>query len=294
VVRQPVPHSPKKTSAIAPPAAASRRSANGAQKQFAGDAESIFISQHGKPEPLVKRPENRRAFAAVAPHNLQMAFFGRIPLLAILFILSGVPARSADLLDKWIAAQANLRTWTADIVQTRSFKTLAQPLVADGKVWIAVPDRFRWELGQPPQTIALRQAAELMIVYPRLKRVEKYPLLSAHPGPWQDALALLEASFPRSRTNMEAKFQILALTETNGVATLALQPRSGAARKFIARLDISFREDDFTPVGTALTFSDGSSLRNEFYHPVVNPPLDPQLFEVKMEPDFTTVEPLKQ
>jgi outer membrane lipoprotein-sorting protein len=223
-----------------------------------------------------------------------MAVFGKFPVLALAVFLLTVSARAADLVDAWIAAQAGLHTWTADIVQTRNFKTLAQPLVATGKVWIAVPDRFRWELGQPPQTIALRQPAELTIVYPRLKRVEKYPLQSGQTGPWRDALALLEASFPSSRTNLEAHFQILALTQTNGIANLTLQPRSAAARKFIARLEISFRADDFSPVGTALTFSDGSSLSNAFSHPVLNPPLDPQLFEVKMEPDFTVVEPLKQ
>ncbi len=223
-----------------------------------------------------------------------MVPFGKFFALAGLFLLLLVPVRAADLLDQWIAAQADLRTWTADIVQTRNFKTLAEPLVATGKVWIAVPDRFRWELGQPPQTIALRQPAELAIVYPRLKRVEKYPLKSGQTGPWRDALALLEASFPRSRTNLEAQFQILALTQTNGVASLTLQPRSPAARKFIVRLEINFRADDFSPVGTALTFSDGSSMSNVFSHPVVNPPLDPQLFDVKMEPDFTVVEPLKQ
>jgi outer membrane lipoprotein carrier protein len=239
-------------------------------------------------------PENRRAFATVAPHNFCMVAFGKFSLLALLFFLPGVPARSADLLDKWIAAQANLRTWTADIVQTRNFKTLAQPLVANGKVWVAAPDRFRWELGQPPQTIALRQPAELTIVYPRLKRAERYSLQPGQTGPWQDALALLEASFPRSRANLEAQFQILALMQTNGVVTLALRPRSAAARKFIARLEISFRADDFSSLGTALTFSDGSSLRNEFSHCVLNPPLEPQLFEAKMEPGFTIVEPLKQ
>ena len=223
-----------------------------------------------------------------------MAAFGKLFALAGLFLSLMVPARAADLLDKWIAAQANMHTWTADIVQTRSFKTLSQPLVSSGKVWIAVPDRFRWELGQPAQTIALRQPAELTIVYPRLKRAEKYSLSAGQTGPWKDALALLEASFPRSRTNLEAQFQILALTQTNGIANLSLQPRSAAARKFIARLEISFRADDFSPVGTALTFSDGSSLSNVFSHPVLNPPLDPQLFEVKMEPDFTVVEPLKQ
>ena len=105
---------------------------------------------------------------------------------------------SAALLDRWISAQTNLHTWTADCTQTRSLKVLSQPLVAKGKVWVVVPDRFRWELGQPAQTIALRLPDQLMLIYPRLKRAEKYPLRGVQSGPWKDALALLDASFPRS------------------------------------------------------------------------------------------------
>ena len=63
--------------------------------------------------------------------------------------------------------------------------------------------------------------------------------------------------------------------------------------KFIARLEINFRRDDYSTVGTALAFSKGSSLRNEFNHSVMNPPLEPGLFVVKLEPDFTVVELMK-
>jgi hypothetical protein len=34
-------------------------------------------------------------------------------------------------------------------------------------------------------------------------------------------------------------------------------------------------------------------LRNEFSHSVLNAPLEPQLFEAKLEADFTVVEPMK-
>ena len=84
------------------------------------------------------------------------------------FGLAGItaPAQSEKFPDQWIAAQANLRTWSADVVETRALKTLSQPLVSAGKVWVAIPDRFRWELGQPAQTIALRQPDQLCIIYP--------------------------------------------------------------------------------------------------------------------------------
>ena len=84
------------------------------------------------------------------------------------------------------------------------------------------------------------------------------------------------------------------MTQTNAVACLSLQPRSVTARKFVTGLQISFRTDDFTTVSTALTFSDGSGMRNEFTNAVLNPRLEEQLFEAKIEPNFTVVEPLKQ
>src|SRR5436190_8655940 len=79
-------------------------------------------------------------------------------------------------LTAWLAAQPNIRTWSADFIQTRALKSLTQPLTATGQVWFAEPNRFRWELGHPPQTIAVRAPSELLVIYPRLKRVERYPL----------------------------------------------------------------------------------------------------------------------
>ena len=134
----------------------------------------------------------------------------RLVLLASLLVGGCEVVRATDtnaLLATWFATQTNLHTWSADAVQTRIIRTFSQPLVSTGKVWVVTPDRFRWELGQPPQTIAIRQPAQLVLIYPRLKRAEKYPL-DDKPGPWRDALALLEASFPRSRPDLESRFYI--------------------------------------------------------------------------------------
>src|SRR5216684_501252 len=66
-------------------------------------------------------------------------------------------ADSESALTMWLASQTNIQTWSAEVIQTRALKSLAQPLTATGRVWFAAPNRFRWELGTPPQTIALRQ-----------------------------------------------------------------------------------------------------------------------------------------
>src|SRR5947209_14918733 len=121
------------------------------------------------------------------------------PLLITLFSRLSTDGAPLDpIVSSWLAAQSKVHSWSADFIQTRSLKSLTQPLTAKGHVWFAAPNRFRWELGNPPQTIAVRAVTEMLVIYPRLKRVERFPLSGDKAGPWKDALALLEAGFPRS------------------------------------------------------------------------------------------------
>ncbi len=54
-------------------------------------------------------------------------------------------------------------------------------------------------------------------------------------------LALLEASFPRNRADLEARFRVLSVTQTNADWQVALPPKSAFARRLIPEIDISVR-----------------------------------------------------
>ena len=176
-------------------------------------------------------------------------------------------------------------------MQTRTLKTLVQPLVATGHLWFSPPNQFRWELGNPAQTIALRHGDEMFVIYPRLKRAEHYPLGASAPREWRDAMSLLDAGFPRTRKEFDAQFQIQSLTETNGRWLVALQPRSGAARQVMPELRVSLTTNDFSLAGTELVFVDGSRMRNEFTNTVANAAVDENLFQWKPPADFKVTEP---
>ncbi len=218
--------------------------------------------------------------------------------LSIIFFVAARQLASAaennSLLSSWLAAQTNIQSWSSDFIQTRTFKSLSQPLTATGHIWFAEPNRFRWELGHPPQTIAVRATNEMLVIYPRLKRVERYPLSGPQAGEWRDALALLESGFPRSEAEIASRFKILSQTLTNQVCELALQPKSASARKMMPLIKIAFGTNDFSLRGTELQFADGSSMRNNFIHPTLNPPVGKELFSPNIESDFKIVEPLKK
>src|SRR5262249_54074197 len=137
-------------------------------------------------------------------------FFLLLRLFAALFLRAD-PAHAEDFAAPWLAAQTNIHTWSAAFRQTRTFKALTQPLLSEGHVWFNAPQRFRWELGEPAQTIAVRQTDQMLVIYPQLKRVERYPLGGEQRNPWQDTLALLEAGFPRSAAEVEARFRVLSV-----------------------------------------------------------------------------------
>jgi outer membrane lipoprotein-sorting protein len=194
----------------------------------------------------------------------------------------------------WLAAQTNVHTWSADFIQTRTLQSLTEPLSATGQVWFAAPERFRWELGHPPETIAVCANASLMLIYPQLKRVERIPLGGKEAGPWGQALTMLEAGFPRSAAALESRYQVLSQTVTNGACRLMLQPRSAAARRMMPHMEIDFDTKDHLLRGTELEFADGSTLRNDFEHIVLNPKLDEAMFTPPIPPDYSVVEPLKK
>ncbi len=166
--------------------------------------------QSGKCAPVGRVPSRGGPWREIS--GLMLGRF----LLCFLLLLAATISRAADYdaqFNKWFEVQTNLQSWSADFTQTRSLKVLTQPLITTGKVWVKRGE-FRWELGQPVQTVVLRRPDELFIIYPRLKRAEKYPLDAVPSGPMKDALALLDASLPRDRASMEEHFRLLSAAQT--------------------------------------------------------------------------------
>lgn len=221
---------------------------------------------------------------------------GMVFSMGLLLLALGARLRAAEansLVSSWVSAQTNVQSWSSDFVQTRRLKSLTQPLTAQGHVWFAAPNRFRWELGHPAQTIAVRTPAEMLVIYPRLKRVEHFPLSGSQAGPWRDALALLEAGFPRSQAELETQYNVLGQTVNGQICEVTLQPKSAAARRMMPQIKIDFDTRDFSLRGTELEFADGSTLRNDFKSPEINPPVDEKLFSPEIPSDYKNIEPLK-
>lgn len=215
----------------------------------------------------------------------------------ILFAVLGLmalrtPAQSADeALQTWLGSQTQLNSWTADFTQTRHLAALTQPLSAPGRVWFEAPDRFRWELGQPARSVALRDGEDLLVLSPALKRAERYSLGGTARGPVKDALALLDTGFPRDAATFRARFDVLGLTATNATWIFRLRPRLAATRQLLPALSLEIRTNDMALVATELRFTDGSRLRNDFTNAVRNPSIAADRFSTALDASWTLSNP---
>jgi outer membrane lipoprotein-sorting protein len=159
-------------------------------------------------------------------------------------------------------------------------------LKTPGHVWFEAPGRFRWQLDEPPKTIAVRSGDQLRILYPVLQRIEEVDLNDASTGPWREAMILFEAGFPASRKDLEKRFEIRSQIDVNELHRVTLRPRTASARRWLRELVIELGRDDLTLRGTRLEFADGSTLHNEFREIRVNEPQDETLYR----PTFAEVE----
>jgi outer membrane lipoprotein-sorting protein len=217
-------------------------------------------------------------------------------LMAAALLVAGAGRWSApgaevnEIVAGWLARQTNVQTWAADFTQTRTLKTLVQPLVSTGQVWFAAPRNFRWELGGD-QTVAIRQEETMLVIYPRLKRAERYHFESAARSEWKDALELLQSGFPQSRSDLERQFRIVGAAPMNEGVQLEMEPKSPGARKMLPRIHVLL-DESLALAGTELVFADGSRMRNDFRNIRTNAAAAGR-FDLAVPPDHKVVEPLR-
>ena len=181
-------------------------------------------------------------------------------------------------MDRWLATQTNVTSWSANFTQTRHLQALTTPLVTPGRVWFAAPDKFHWELGSPPQSLALRNGDRMLLLSPRLKRAELATLGTAT-GTLREALSLLDTGFPRDAAEFRRRFQLLSLTTTNATHTLRLQPRVAQTRRMFPEFTVVLGTNDLELIATEIRLGDGSILRNDFTNAVRNARVDETQFD---------------
>ena len=217
----------------------------------------------------------------------------RLVLILLALLATGPRAAAAPedaVLSAWFSAQARLETWTAVFTQTRYLKALARPLTNTGRVWFASPDRFRWELGDPVRSVAVRDGDTMLLLNPRLRRAEVHRLSAVPAGPLREALALLDTGFPRDPEVFRERFEVQGMDAGADGVTLRMVPRDAGARRFLPALAVTFDPESHDLRATEFTLADGSRVRTDFRGSVRDGEVDPVRFDTSVPEGFRVVE----
>lgn len=177
---------------------------------------------------------------------------------------------------RWLERQSKIRTIEADMTQSRALKTLRSPAKADGRFWFEAPDRFRWQIGDPPRTIAIGDGETITVIDGRRRTATRTRVADLK----NDASLRGMAEFPFAPdfATFRERFEVRDLRIDGTVCRVEMLPRDPAARKMLTRIILTFDTESGHLLSFEAVTKDGSSLRNEFSNVKLDRKLDPSIF----------------
>ena len=188
--------------------------------------------------------------------------------------------------EKWLERMEGLDSVEATFVQQQYLRTLRKPLTTNGHLWLKYPDDFRWEIGDPPSTIAIRNQDTLTVIEPKKKRAQR---ISLAPKAGKDGSAVpasiysVSKTFPRSMEELGEHFDILDLKKNGKVYELTLKPDDKKLAFVMRRVVLFIDVEKYYLHGLELHFRDKSRIRTTFTRLQFNPTFPADL----LKPDIT-------
>jgi outer membrane lipoprotein carrier protein len=205
-------------------------------------------------------------------------------LLPLLCLLCALPARAATPPDltpvrKWLAKQEDLRSIQADFTQTRSLRALRNPIATPGHIWFSAPDSLRWELGEPPKTIVVRQGEIYAVIQPAKKKIERYKAASIARNGSAMGFAMMNFPIAKDFADFNRQFETLAVSTIENRCHLEILPRDAQAKKMLEAIKIDFDTASGHLLSFELVTREGSSMRSDFTNVRLNQKIDRHEFE---------------
>jgi outer membrane lipoprotein-sorting protein len=180
------------------------------------------------------------------------------------------------ILRDWIAKQSAIKTLQADFVQIRRLPTVRIPLKKAGRVWFDATSRFRWQVGEPPEFVAIGSKKELLLVDPKKSRARVLCEGEGSAGPLRfEGLAF---PFSKSFEEFDSRFKILSFRSAADTVELVLSGKDSRSAANVTSLRIVFQRNTGVVNLFEITFRDGSQIATEMTQVVINPRITEDTF----------------
>jgi outer membrane lipoprotein carrier protein len=201
----------------------------------------------------------------------------------IAILLASAIAASAGLdtrpLEAWLAKQKTMRTLEADFIQERQLPALKKPVSTPGHLTLAKPGKLRWDLGEPPKTIAVSDGNRITLVDVDRKRAMRID----RDSPRARSFTILgDDALDGGLDGFREAFELVESRVTDGIYQLTARPKDRSVRKQVDY--VFFDIDPKTSMLRALELrlDDKSRIRTVFTRTRLNPKVPGDRFAVDL------------
>lgn len=185
-----------------------------------------------------------------------------------------------SVVQRWMSTNSGVHSIKIDFSQTRTMTSIKVPIRQSGSIWLNYrSNQFRWQVGNPPQTIVTKHNGQLYIIRTAMK---KYERRSASSGDVPHGLMAMASGFPRSMSEFQRKYSVQSIGTTGSTYEVVTLPK-GQAGRGVKTFTFILGRDDYRLRGMEIILSDGSYVKTAFNRVTPNAGIPGNLFT----PDIT-------
>jgi outer membrane lipoprotein carrier protein len=196
---------------------------------------------------------------------------------ALFFTICSLAAVRADnsVLDAWLRRQPSIQSLDTSFTQERKLPSLKSPTLAKGRLSFVKPDKFRWQLGEPVETLAVSDGETLTLIETASKTARQI----SSDSPQAARFSLLSGKAFQSPESFQQSFEIIETRVTSGIHQYTLKAKDRRIRSQVPWifLDIDPSKNELRAL--ELELQDKSRVRTIFHQPRINASLPDSLFK---------------
>lgn len=201
----------------------------------------------------------------------------RLPVMrvfAMLVLTAGAVSGDQAVLENWLKRQAEIRTIDTTFTQERKLPSLKEPVTTRGRLSFEKPGRVRWQLGDPPVTVAFSDGTTMTLL-----DFEKRTARSVTADSPQAArFSVLAGKGFQTAEDFHKAFEISAHRVDGGIHQFTLRPKDRRLRADVPWIFLSIDPRGNELRAMELELKDRSRIRTVFDKPAINTKLPAALF----------------
>lgn len=199
-------------------------------------------------------------------------------LLLLPLLLATVRADNAPL-ETWLKRQVSITTLDSTFTQERKLPALKEPVVTNGRLCFSKPDKVRWQLGEPFETLVVSDGVTLTLIDAAAKTARKTGVDS----PQAARFSLLSGKAFESTDMFYQTFEVIESGVTSGIYQYTVKAKDRRIRAQIPWIFLDIDPEKNELRALEMELQDKSRLRTVFHNPRFNTKLEDALFK----PDLT-------